>query len=1038
MRNEKGLFFLRTGLAVALSTAASAFAAPFDKWFEHRAPDGRIQRIHGEGDEYGARFEDEEGRNLVYDPATGAYEYAEPEDEAALRGRAEERRREKAEETGLAARWAALKARRAEAADEAAAAGGALKAPPSSKTEGTIVGVTLLVDFPLLDGDGNETNTLAAVAHPDVTADDLREFVNGTGFSKYGNASSVREYYAEATSGHVDYTNVVVGWIKAPYPREHYDVASKDNGTCGRALIGDVFDAIAGSPAFLSDYLPALVKATANADGEFLALNVLFAGPEATTWSYGLWAHQWVLSSAQYDKLKITVGSKSYHFRNYQISPVTASPSIHTFCHESAHMICDFPDLYAYSTGLGNGVGNWCLMCGRTDDRHPQNFCAYLRAAAGWVAPKTLPSESGAVSVAADLQDVWKFPHPTDKKQYYLIENRQAAGRDRELRASGIVIYRCDESGDNTTGARTGKAVFSQYGFATNRLSYEVSVEQADGLYEIERDVRGKYNGDPCDTWYDGNGAGLYAAQFNAVSVPCARWTDGTAAKINLSAFSENGGTMTFWNEVADSSAVEPEDLASAIYVNGISTATHCSYEKAGEATYWRVTDGRIVLRGSGPYAITGTGTTPIRCALTDDAYTACNVSIRNLSVRSSDDAYGAFDCGSKDVNLAFSGTNVLRSVAASEKKSYPAIRVKSGVTLAVSGAEDALLECTGGKYAAGIGGGYSKGLLSTGDNDAGSVRVLGGTIRARGGYNGAGIGGGNGGTLGRVDVYDAVVEAVGGTGAAGIGGGYKGSSGHFFNYGATVWATGGLGDGSTPDIGRGADSTSKLAHRFYASGGSTELANGYVTGMTSPSNATERVYRTVVGGLVPGMRCTFAELPDGYRQDRLVADANGEVHLWLPSADYSFVASVDGDAVDFTATVAGGKTTATGSSDYGRWLHRHGFLDHDLPTWRERAAFAQTPTPLGKRGAGGTPLTVFDEYVAGTEPGDADDLFRADIAIGEDGRPVVGWFPDLNEGGARSIREYTVHGAEAPSGPWHTPVTDADRFFKVSVSLPQ
>ena len=65
-------------LAVAafFAAAVTASAAPFERWFDHRLPDGRVVRIHGEGDEYGARFEDEAGRPLVYDGAAGRYEYA--------------------------------------------------------------------------------------------------------------------------------------------------------------------------------------------------------------------------------------------------------------------------------------------------------------------------------------------------------------------------------------------------------------------------------------------------------------------------------------------------------------------------------------------------------------------------------------------------------------------------------------------------------------------------------------------------------------------------------------------------------------------------------------------------------------------------------------------------------------------------------------------------------------------------------------------------------------------------------------------------
>ena len=536
---------------VAFGIVAAGTAAPFDMWFEARIADGRTIRIHGVGDEYAAQFEDEEGRNLVYNPQLCAYEYAARENAETFRARALERRRQSEEQLGLAKRWAALKARRRK--------GGGLRlmSPPNHETIGQIVGVTLLVDFPLLDDNGVETNTLANVVHPNVTASDLNDLINGTNFTKYGNESSVREYFHDASSGKLDYRNVVIGWIKAPLPREHYDDPSRECGECGRALIGDVFDALKADGRYNTEYLGLLRQATANADGEFLALNIFFAGVGSPNWDYGLWAHKWVLSSNQYDKLSVSIGGKSCHFKSYQITPVTFSPAIGTFCHESGHLICGFPDLYAYTKagGIGNGVGVWCLM-GDHSDTCPQNFCAYLRVAAGWVTPKELPSAPCQVTVTADLQDVWKFSHPTDTQQYYLIENRQMLGRDRFIPGPGILIYRCDESGSNPYGERVASNVFADYGEATNRVNYEVSVEQADGLYELEQPVVDEleqpvekdYGNDP---WFLGNTAELYANCFNSSTTPCARWSDGSPAGLNLRRFSEREIEMSFWCNLA-------------------------------------------------------------------------------------------------------------------------------------------------------------------------------------------------------------------------------------------------------------------------------------------------------------------------------------------------------------------------------------------------------------------------------------------------------------------------------------------------------
>ena len=51
----------------------------------------------------------------------------------------------------------------------------------------------------------------------------------------------------------------------------------------------------------------------------------------------------------------------------------------------------------------------------------------------------------------------------------------------------------------------------------------------------------------------------------------------------------------------------------------------------------------------------------------------------------------------------------------------------------------------------------------------------------------------------------------------------------------------------------------------------------------------------------------------------------------------------------------------------------------------------------------------IFCAYVA--------DVFRAAISIGADGESVVGWEPDLNDGGTKHERVYTVDGQGKPHG---------------------
>ncbi len=90
-----------------------------------------------------------------------------------------------------------------------------------------------------------------------------------------------------------------------------------------------------------------------------------------------------------------------------------------------------------------------------------------------------------------------------------------------------------------------------------------------------------------------------------------------------------------------------------------------------------------------------------------------------------------------------------------------------------------------------------------------------------------------------------------------------------------------------------------------------------------------------------------------------------------------------------------------------------------------------------GKRDAEGRDLTVWHDYVAGTDPTDVSDVFRAKIEM-VDGQPVVSWEPNLNE--AETLRTYRVYGSPSlgDDAEWTWPPNaNTHRFFKVNVSMP-
>ncbi len=84
----------------------------------------------------------------------------------------------------------------------------------------------------------------------------------------------------------------------------------------------------------------------------------------------------------------------------------------------------------------------------------------------------------------------------------------------------------------------------------------------------------------------------------------------------------------------------------------------------------------------------------------------------------------------------------------------------------------------------------------------------------------------------------------------------------------------------------------------------------------------------------------------------------------------------------------------------------------------------------------GGAATSVWEEFVAGTDPTNALSVFTANIKM-RDGSPVVTWEPDLNTNGI--LRIYKVYGRESLDGEsqWQYPTNSLHKFFKVTVDMP-
>ena len=169
-----------------------------------------------------------------------------------------------------------------------------------------------------------------------------------------------------------------------------------------------------------------------------------------------------------------------------------------------------------------------------------------------------------------------------------------------------------------------------------------------------------------------------------------------------------------------------------------------------------------------------------------------------------------------------------------------------------------------------------------------------------------------------------------------------------------------------------------------------------------------------------------------GFVQVSFVASNGGIGYLdyvtWTPDAS----ASADEQALQ--------AEKAAYDEDFAAFMETYGGINHATATAGDYLRAMATET--GKTDANGNSTTLLDEFIAGTDPFDLDDVFYATIAI-EEGIVYVGWVPDLNVGG-QIRRVYKVYGKERLSDEWSAnPLSDAEinggayRFFRVTVEMP-
>lgn len=332
------------------------------------------------------------------------------------------------------------------------------------------------------------------------------------------NPDSMSSIYKEMSYGMLDLSGEVIGYLRAPHPYSYY--------TAGESGTGQKYPN--NTPGLLFDALTEFCKTDnlarfdVDGDGFVDGIFLIHAGggaeaePEPARRSNMIWSHKWTLPNA-FDHNGVKVFA-------YSTEPEDGRVGV--FAHEFGHVL-GLPDLYDVSY-KSEGVGNWCLMGGGSwggSGNKPTRMSCWCLSKLGWIRPTRAKSGSYTLDpLEKDArQCLWAWTDGKSGPEYFMLENRQAAGRDGSLPGSGLAIWHIDENRSDNT----------------NPLAYKVGLKQADGKRELELAKNRGNSGD----LFPGSAKNK---TFNDKSNPSSRAHDGSSTGISITSIVSKNGAVTF------------------------------------------------------------------------------------------------------------------------------------------------------------------------------------------------------------------------------------------------------------------------------------------------------------------------------------------------------------------------------------------------------------------------------------------------------------------------------------------------------------
>ncbi len=348
-------------------------------------------------------------------------------------------------------------------------------------------------------------------------------------FAQQGN--SVRDYYHQVSYGTLTIVTVnlpsTLGWQRAPstyayYVNNNYALGSYPQNS--QKLVEDLVDLVD----------PTVNFASYDNDGDGFVDGVIVVhagtGAELSGSTSDVWSHKWGIMP----RLKDGVFISDFSIQpEYWYTP--GDITIGVYAHEIGHVF-GLPDLYD-TDNSSRGLARWSLMANGSWNgslgNSPAHLDAWCRTQLGFCTPTVVNGSIYGASVpriedSAVVYRVWSSG--TIGNEYFLVENRQKTGYDAALPGAGLLIWHIDETKSGNTQ--------EWYPGHTSFGNYLVALEQADGLWELDKNLDNGDTGDPFPGLTD-------KRTFSAASTPSSDSYSGGPTYVVVTNISNSGLTMT-------------------------------------------------------------------------------------------------------------------------------------------------------------------------------------------------------------------------------------------------------------------------------------------------------------------------------------------------------------------------------------------------------------------------------------------------------------------------------------------------------------